>query len=76
MASVGNRALVAVRVCYLKPKTGLSDNALGIVGDSQHGSGYHLGRDRLSGRLDPDYSTRTAPRQGGPDQRRERVRPG
>ncbi|MEV4414022.1 peptidoglycan-binding domain-containing protein [Catellatospora sp. NPDC049609] len=57
--SYAPRTLLDLRA-YLKPKTGLSDNALGIVGDSQHGSGYHLGRDRLKHRLDRDYSTRTA----------------
>lgn len=41
---------------YLKGETGLSDNELGIVGDSNHTYGYHLGEDRLP---KDDYSART-----------------
>lgn len=41
---------------YLKLKTGLRANSLGIVGDKNHTYGYHLGADRLrSG----DYSAET-----------------
>jgi len=40
---------------YLKAQMGLSDNELGIVGDSNHTYGYHLGRDRLGTN---DYSAR------------------
>jgi hypothetical protein len=39
---------------YLKKHTGLSDAALGIVGDSSHTHGYHLGKDRTP---PGDYST-------------------
>jgi hypothetical protein len=42
---------------YLQAETGLSDNELGIVGDANHTSGYHLGEDRLP---KDDYSARTA----------------
>lgn len=42
---------------YLQDRTGLSVNALGIVGDSSHTYGYHLGEDRLP---DGDYSAQTA----------------
>jgi hypothetical protein len=41
---------------------------LGIVGDSNHARGYHLGRDRIyaaSGVGDADYSVRTARDQAG-----------
>lgn len=43
---------------YLASMTGLSASALGIVGDSSHTGGYHVGNDRLraSGRLNTDYS--------------------
>lgn len=42
---------------YVKAQTGLGDGALGIVGDSAHRYGYHLGRDRLPA---SDYSRTTA----------------
>lgn len=42
---------------YLKSRTGLGDGALGIVGDSLHTYGYHLGADRLKA---GDYSRQTA----------------
>jgi hypothetical protein len=42
---------------YLRPRTGLSDASLGIVGSTGHTFGYHLGRDRLA---TDDYSARTA----------------
>lgn len=42
---------------YLHRQTGLSLAALGIVGDSAHRYGYHLGRDRLPS---SDYSRQTA----------------
>jgi hypothetical protein len=42
---------------YLRPRTGLSDASLGIVGDTAHRGGYHCGRDRL---ITDDYSARTA----------------
>lgn len=40
---------------YLHSRTGLPYGALGIVGDSGHTYGYHLGKDRLPAN---DYSTR------------------
>lgn len=57
-------SLLALR-SYLKEHTGLSTVSLGIVGDSNHLSGYHLGRDRIydgtgPGQGDADYSVRTA----------------
>jgi hypothetical protein len=42
---------------YLRPRTGLSDASLGIVGDAAHRGGYHCGEDRL---VPDDYSARTA----------------
>lgn len=48
---------------YLKEHTGLSAISLGIVGDSAHKSGYHLGKDRIfsaSGQGWNDYSVRTS----------------
>lgn len=42
---------------YIKSRTGLSDGALGIVGDSLHTYGYHLGADRLK---TGDYSRQAA----------------
>lgn len=42
---------------YLRARTGLSLAALGIVGDTAHTYGYHLGRDRTSS---SDYSRQTA----------------
>jgi hypothetical protein len=42
---------------YIQAETGLSDAALGIVGDKAHKTGYHLGRDRLKS---GDYSARLA----------------
>ena len=47
---------------YILDQTGLASGAVGIVGDSAHTYGYHLGKDRLpSG----DYSTRTSRDQAG-----------
>ena len=47
---------------YILDRTGLPSGAVGIVGDSAHTFGYHLGKDRLpSG----DYSNRTARDQAG-----------
>lgn len=42
---------------YLIGQTGLPENAVGIVGDSVHTYGYHLGKDRLPA---SDYSKRLA----------------
>lgn len=47
------QALLALRH-YLKPHTGLSDVALGIVGDEDHDGGYHHGWDNRSS--NSDYS--------------------
>lgn len=47
---------------YLKGHTGLTSISLGIVGDTAHKSGYHLGKDRIyssSGQGSNDYSVRT-----------------
>lgn len=50
--------LLAVRL-YLLTSTGLSGDAVGIVGDPDHDGGYHCGADRT----DPDdYSRRESPR--------------
>ena len=47
---------------YILDQTGLPSGAVGIVGDTSHTYGYHLGKDRLpSG----DYSTRTSRDQSG-----------
>jgi hypothetical protein len=49
---------------YLQTKTGLPDNALGIVADQNHDGGYHCGWDRRrirNGQLD-DYSWEDAAR--------------
>lgn len=43
---------------YLQTRTHLSPVSLGIVGDSKHHSGYHLGRDRIRD-IHTDYSTTT-----------------
>lgn len=45
-------------------RTGLSAANVGIVGDANHTSGYHLGNDRLAanGRLNTDYSKRESSR--------------
>lgn len=57
--------LLAVRK-YLKPKTNLDDNSLGIAGDTAHATtgGYHEGNDDLAAanRLNTDYSKRESPR--------------
>lgn len=57
--------LLAVRL-YLLASTGLSGDAVGIVGDDDHLStgGYHIGNDGLSqaGRLTSDYSKRESSR--------------
>lgn len=54
--SYAPRSILDARA-YLTAQTGLAAVSLGIVGDRRHGTGYHLGEDRLrSG----DYSTRTA----------------
>jgi hypothetical protein len=42
---------------YLLDRTGLSGNAVGIVGDASHTYGYHLGKDRLK---PGDYSATLA----------------
>lgn len=54
--SFAPKTLLALRA-YLKTETGLADNELGIVGDTAHRYGYHLGEDRLP---TGDYSARTA----------------
>lgn len=43
---------------------GIPGNAIGIVGDANHTSGYHLGNDKLAyyGRLHTDYSKRQTDR--------------
>ena len=57
--------LLAVRL-YLLTSTGLSGDAVGIVGDPDHIStgGYHVGNDDLAriGRLSSDYSKRESTR--------------
>lgn len=56
--------LLAVRR-FLLSSTGLSGNAVGIVGDDAHaGGGYHIGNDGLAaaGRLTADYSKRESSR--------------
>lgn len=48
---------------YLAARTGLPFVSLGIVGNTAHKSGYHLGRDRIygpDGQGDNDYSVQTA----------------
>jgi hypothetical protein len=51
---------------YLRVKTGLPANELGVVGDTSHNSsgGYHVGNDVLSniGKLSSDYSKRESSR--------------
>lgn len=42
---------------YVQTQTGLSDDDLGIVGDEDHETGYHLGKDRTTSR---DYSRQLA----------------
>lgn len=59
--SYAPRTLLDLRT-YLKPFTGLSDNELGIVGDTAHNGGYHCGRDRL---VSNDYSNRLPRDQAG-----------
>lgn len=51
---------------YLKPWTGLSDAALGIVGDERHDGGYHHGWDdrRIVNGNTADYSWSESPRDG------------
>lgn len=51
---------------YLKPWTGLSDAALGIVGDENHVGGYHHGWDgrRTFNGNTADYSWNESPRDG------------
>lgn len=51
---------------YLKPWTGLSDAALGIVGDERHDGGYHHGWDdrRIVSGNTADYSWNESPRDG------------
>lgn len=51
---------------YLKPWTGLSDAALGIVGDERHDGGYHHGWDdrRIVNGNTADYSWNESPRDG------------
>jgi hypothetical protein len=47
---------------FLKDKTGLTAVSIGIVGNSKHKSGYHLGRDRIfkhGGQGENDYSVKT-----------------
>lgn len=57
--------LVTIRD-WLKPRTGLTNFTLGIMGDDEHaeGGGYHIGNDGLAGigRLASDYSKRESPR--------------
>lgn len=57
--------LLAVRL-YLLTSTGLSGDAVGVVGDPDHlaTGGYHVGRADLAriGRLTSDYSMRESPR--------------
>ena len=46
---------------FLMPKTGLPAKSLGIVGDTAHDDGYHLGEDRIfapGGLGNKDYSVR------------------
>lgn len=55
------RTLLALR-SYLVGQTRLREVSLGIVGDTRHRSGYHLGRDRIygpGGQRSADYSVRT-----------------
>lgn len=64
--SYAPRALLDVRA-YLKPLTGLSDNALGIVGDEAHIGGYHHGwadRRTVAG-YTHDYSWQESSRDSG-----------
>jgi len=54
-------ALVDLRT-FLKSMTGLPNKSLGIVGDTAHDDGYHLGKDRIfgpGGKGNEDYSVRT-----------------
>ena len=47
---------------FLKAKTSLKAVSIGIVGNSKHKSGYHLGRDRIfkhGGQGENDYSVKT-----------------
>lgn len=48
---------------YLMARTGLPASGLGVVGDSSHTGGYHLGNDRLkqNGRESTDYSKAESP---------------
>jgi hypothetical protein len=53
---------LAALQAFLKSQTSLGAVSLGIVGDSRHKSGYHLGHDRIfspSGKGDDDYSVKT-----------------
>lgn len=66
MGTYAPQQLLALRQ-YMKGKTGLADNALGIVGDTSHVGGYHHGWSmrRLSNGNTADYSWNESARDWG-----------